>query len=71
MRFVFLSIISITSALAQQPAVDPVFAEWKSKADPAVENALGYLQRIQKKDGSFEGSYGDSTGIPALVGMAF
>ena len=72
MRRVFLTILSITtSALAQQPQVDPVFAEWKSKADPAVENGLGYLQRIQKKDGSFEGSYGDSTGIPALVGMAF
>ena len=72
MRRVFLTILSITSsALAQQPPVDPVFAEWKSKADPAVENGLGYLQRIQKKDGSFEGSYGDSTGIPALVGMAF
>jgi hypothetical protein len=66
-----LMLILSTAAIAQPPAVDPVFAEWKSKADPAVENALGYLQRIQKKDGSFEGSYGDSTGIPALVGMAF
>jgi len=54
-----------------QAAVDPVFAEWQPKADPAVEKALLYLQRVQKPDGSFEGQYGDSTGIPALVGMAF
>ncbi len=58
------------STSAQQPAVDPVFAQWQPKADPAVENALAYLQRVQKPDGSFEGAYGDCTGIPALVGMA-
>ncbi len=58
-------------ARAQQPAVDPVFAQWQAKADPAVENALTYLQRVQKPNGSFEGSYGDSVGVPALVGMAF
>lgn len=58
------------SALAQAPSADPVFAEWRTKAEPAIENALGWLRRAQKSDGSFEGSYGDSTGIPALVGMA-
>ena len=58
-------------AIAEPSAVDPVFAEWHAKADPAVENALAYLQRVQKNDGSFEGTYGDSTGVPALVGMAF
>ncbi|MEI6674727.1 MAG: prenyltransferase/squalene oxidase repeat-containing protein [Verrucomicrobiota bacterium] len=58
-------------ARAQQPALDPVFAQWRAKADPVVENALTYLQRVQKPSGSFEGSYGDSVGVPALVGMAF
>ena len=48
-----------------------MFAEWRAKAEPAVENALAYLQRVQKPDGSFDGSYGDSTGVPALAGMAF
>ena len=59
---------------AQQPpgpAVDPVFAQWQPKVDPAVEKALDYLQRAQKPDGSYEGQYGDSTGVPALAGMAF
>ena len=56
---------------APQPAVDPVFAEWQPKADPAVEKALAFLQRVQKPDGSYEGQYGDSTGVPALAGMAF
>jgi hypothetical protein len=61
----------IHPAPAQQPAADPVFAEWQAKVDPAVEKALAYLQRIQQKDGSFEGQYGDTPGIPALAGMAF
>ena len=58
-------------AHAQAPAVDPVFAAWQAKVNPAVENALAYLQRVQKPDGSFEDRYGDTTGIPALVGMAY
>jgi len=67
-----LSLALIHPLAAQQPAaVDPVFAEWRAKVDPAVENALSYLQRIQKPDGSFDGQYGDTTGVPALAGMAF
>ncbi|MCF7731182.1 MAG: terpene cyclase/mutase family protein [Akkermansiaceae bacterium] len=62
--------------LTIQPAageliVDPVFAAWRAKVDPAVEEALGWLQRVQQQDGSFPEQYGDSTGIPALAGMAF
>jgi len=57
--------------VAQPSGADSVFAEWRAKADPAVEKALAYLQHIQKEDGSFEGAYGDSTGVPALAGMAF
>jgi hypothetical protein len=57
--------------VAPQAAIDPVFAEWQPKADPAVEKALAYLQRTQKPDGSFDGQFGDTTGIPALAGMAF
>lgn len=53
------------------PALDPVFAEWRDRADPAIERALAYLGRIQNPDGSFPHNYGDSTGIPALAGMAF
>lgn len=60
---------SLFAARAEPPA-DPVFAEWRDRVDPAVENALQYLARVQKEDGSFPESYGDSTGIPALAGMA-
>jgi len=51
--------------------IDPIFAEWKSRVDPAIDSALDYLARSQKPDGSFPANFGDSTGIPALVGMAF
>ena len=59
------------SALDAQEPADPVFAEWRDRVDPAVEQALEYLARVQREDGSFPESYGDSTGIPALAGMAF
>jgi len=39
--------------------------------DPAVDRGLKYLARVQKKDGSYPGNYGDSCGVPALAGMAF
>lgn len=51
--------------------IDPIFAEWKSRVDPAIDSALDYLARSQNPDGSFPANFGDSTGIPALVGMAF
>ena len=72
MRIGLLGILAVLSIVshAAEPAMDPVFAQWRTKADPAIENALGWLQRAQKQDGSFEGSYGDTTGVPALVGMA-
>ena len=57
-------------SIAQQPVPDPVFGEWQARANPAIERALDYLQHSQKPDGSFEGAFGDTTGVPALVGMA-
>lgn len=70
LRVACIAILSGTLLRAEEKA-DPVFAAWKDKVDPAVENALRYLSRVQLKDGSFPDRYGDSTGIPALVGMAF
>ncbi|RYG53022.1 hypothetical protein EON80_33145, partial [bacterium] len=59
-----------TGTAASQSQADPVFLEWRDKIDPAIENALQFLARVQREDGSFPESYGDSTGIPALAGMA-
>lgn len=59
------------SVSAAEPGVDPVFSTWRAKADPAVESALAWLRRVQQEDGSYPDAYGDSTGIPALAGMAF
>jgi hypothetical protein len=56
--------------IAAEPSLDPVFAEWRDRVDPAVGRALVYLQRSQNEDGSFAQNYGDTVGIPALVGMA-
>lgn len=65
-----LLILVIAPIASAAEVADPVFAEWKEKVDPAVERALEYLSRVQREDGSFPESYGDSTGIPALAGMA-
>ncbi|MEY3898284.1 MAG: hypothetical protein RLZZ214_3805 [Verrucomicrobiota bacterium] len=70
MKTLLAFLVSLSLAAAQE-AADPVFAKWRDKVDPAVENALRYLARVQKSDGSFPERYGDSTGIPALVGMTF
>lgn len=69
----FLALIAVFqfgSLSAQPTGLDPVFSEWKEKVDPAVENGLVYLQSQQRPDGSFEGGFGDTPGIAALVGMA-
>jgi hypothetical protein len=70
MKFLFITLAFTVSASAQE-VPDPAFSEWRGKVDTSVENALRYLARVQKPDGSFPESYGDSTGIPALVGMTF
>jgi len=70
-RLFSLVICLIAPARLVAEVADPVFSEWRDRVDPAVESALEYLARVQKSDGSFPESYGDSTGIPALAGMAF
>ncbi|MCW1886491.1 terpene cyclase/mutase family protein [Luteolibacter flavescens] len=70
-RLISLMLCFAGPAVVSAEVADPVFAEWRERVDPAVESALEYLARVQKADGSFPESYGDSTGIPALAGMAF
>jgi hypothetical protein len=58
-----------TTANAQ--LVDTVFAEYQAEVEKAVENGLSFLAELQSEDGSFDKSYGKSSGVVALVGMAF
>ncbi|MES2475995.1 MAG: prenyltransferase/squalene oxidase repeat-containing protein [Verrucomicrobiota bacterium] len=67
----FLTALLMTVSSVAQEITDPVFKEWQEKVDPAVEDALHYLASSQRPDGTFPEGYGDSTGIPSLVGMAF
>ncbi|MGB0327771.1 MAG: prenyltransferase/squalene oxidase repeat-containing protein [Akkermansiaceae bacterium] len=63
--------LGIPALLSAQEEAQTVFAQWKEKADPAVERGLEYLALVQEDNGSYPGSYGDSCGVPALAGMAF
>ncbi len=65
--FLLLAVLPVSAA----PKLDPVFAKWREKVDPSVERGLEYLACAQHPDGAFPHNYGDSTGIPALAGMAF
>jgi len=69
-RIPALMLATATLVFGQGPA-DPVFAEWQDRVDHAVEDGLDFLARVQHADGSFPANFGDSTGIPALAGMAF
>jgi len=70
-NFVLLAVMVVgLLPIAAEPSLDPVFSEWHDRVDPAVERSLVYLQRSQNEDGSFAQKYGDTVGIPALVGMA-
>jgi len=70
-----LSLISLFSLFLfsshGQEIPDEGFAKWKDQVDPAVDRALQYLSRVQQKDGTYPGGYGNSCGIPALVGMTY
>ena len=65
------SLCLLPSIHAQELFPDPIFSKWRDRVDPAVERALQYLTRVQRPDGTFPENYGDSTGIPALVGITF
>jgi hypothetical protein len=67
----WLAVAASAAPLWAQGPADPVFAEWHERVEPAVGEALDFLARVQREDGSFPENYGDSTGIPALAGMAF
>ncbi len=73
MKYLLAWLLFLSPAIPSvaQDEMDPVFAEWRDRADVSIERALGWLANVQRPDGSFPENFGDSTGIPALVGMAF
>jgi len=68
---VMIALVLSSFPVAAQELSPTVFGQWKEKVDPAVDRALAFLARSQEDDGSFPEQYGNSCGIPALVGMAF
>ena len=67
-----IALYATIPSLAQiQNQQETIFSKYKDKVDPSIEKGLSYLSLVQNKNGSFPGGFGDSTGIPALVGMAF
>ncbi|MFT5634488.1 MAG: hypothetical protein ACI9SQ_002226 [Rubritalea sp.] len=65
-----IALIAPVTSLAQEQQ-ETIFSKYKERIDPSIEKGLDYLARVQNKNGSFPGSFGDSTGIPALAAMAF
>lgn len=70
LRFILLIALTIATTASAQ-LVDTVFAQYQTQVDRSVDRGLAYLAAAQKPDGSYAGTYGQSTGIVSLVGMAF
>ncbi len=65
---IFACAACVCAAAFGQLQDDP---ELKERVDKAIENGLKYLQLQQRPNGSFPFNHGETTAIPALVGMAF
>lgn len=61
--------LGITSARGDEES--PALAPFNARIEESVERALDYLAKQQRDDNLFPGQYGDTTAVPALVGMAF
>lgn len=60
----------VTSGLWKVLGGSSTFSPEADEIDRAVESGLKFIATQQRPNGSFEGQYGDSAAIPALVGMA-
>lgn len=56
---------------AQADIAQNVFSQYRAEVDKAVDAALDFLAREQMPEGHFNDTYGRSTGIVSLVGMAY
>jgi hypothetical protein len=59
-----------TPALRADTA-SPRLARYRKPVDEAVDRALAWLAKAQARNGSFRGSYGTTTAVIGLAGMAF
>jgi hypothetical protein len=59
----------LAARLAAAPTESP--PEREERVDQSIERALAYLATSQRPDGTFDGTWGDYTGVIGLVGMAF
>lgn len=66
-----LLLLLATPLPAQAQLADNVFAKYRIEVDQAVEDGLRYLISRQDEEGHFADSFGRSTGIVGLAGMAF
>lgn len=53
------------------PTSNSVFEKHRAKAEVSVDRALEFLANAQFKEGTFSDTYGRSTGVVSLVGMAY
>lgn len=58
-------------ALARAEVGQNVFSQYRAEVDKAVDAGLDFLAREQMPEGHFNDTYGKSTGIVSLVGMAY
>ena len=68
---VIFGVLLFSGSAGAQGVPKTVFSEWKTKVDPAVERGLQFLARAPARNGRFPENYGNSKGMPSLVGMAF
>ena len=62
-----LGVLAAASASAQTVANIPD----AEKVDAAIDRGLAYLEETQSPDGSFGGTYGKTTAVVSLAGLAF
>ena len=63
-----LALALLTAPLQAQLAQNP---EMRARVEESVNRGLDYLAETLTEQGFYEGNHGQTTGIPALAGMAF
>jgi len=66
-----LALVLVLPASGWAQAKDEVFARYRSEVEKAVARGQDFLASRQQPEGHFNDTYGRSTGIVGLVGMAF